>query len=36
MRLRNWEIERKFLVKRLPEELNHWQIISIAHGYLAM
>ena len=29
------EIERKFLIKRLPAELKHFQSFPIAQGYLA-
>jgi CYTH domain-containing protein len=31
----NREIERKFLVKQLPEKLNRWRRYIIAQGYLA-
>jgi adenylate cyclase len=32
----NREIERKFLVKQLPEKLNRWRHYRIAQGYLAI
>ena len=32
----NQEIERKFLLKRLPEKLNRWRHYRIAQGYLAI
>jgi adenylate cyclase len=32
----NREIERKFLVKRLPKNLQRWRHYSVAQGYLAI
>jgi CYTH domain-containing protein len=33
---KNREIERKFLIKQLPEKLTHWPHYPIAQGYLAI